>query len=356
VSRSDAGADLRRPAKRIVVLVVAVALLFFGNAVYGQAPRPVLCEGLTGDALSRCLYSDVDDRLRALGSAPTTAPVPTASTASGRGMLLGTSGQNSKSQAHIEGSAGRPVGLRRTYWRANQVAPSIAMIRDDRAAGRLPWPSWKFPGDWASVAAGTHDAWARDLRDRLIGLNIEVWVSFHHEPEGDEGNTPADHRRWRDAQTRMARIFDERPSRIKFWLVTTGWSQEIDPDREAIGVTWDNLYPTAAPPGSIYGIAYDPYNWFGVKNAPWTELQVLMAPLKAEADERGVRWGVAEWGYTDLAYARDPAWIDRAVAYGRANGAEGMAYFDTTNSDMTWPLTGGKLARFVKLVKESAVP
>ena len=273
-------------------------------------------------------------------------------------MLLGTSGQNGKSQAHIERSAQRPVGLRRTYWRANQIAPSIAMIRNDRAAGRLPWPSWKFPGNWASVAAGTHDAWARDLRDRLIALNIEVWVSFHHEPEGDEGNTPADHRRWRDAQTRMAKIFNERPSKIEFWLVTTGWSQESDPKRVAKGVTWDNLYPTAAPAGSIYGIAYDPYNWFSATNKTWTELQVLMAPLKAEAAERGVRWGVAEWGYTDLAYQRDPAWIDRAVAYGEANGAEGMAYFDKSLNNLgnTWPLTGGKLTRFAELLKDSAVP
>ena len=155
----------------------------------------------------------------------------------------------------------------------------------------------------------------------------------------------------------MARIFNERPSRIRFWLVTTGWSQETDPDREAIGVTWDNLYPTAAPPGSIYGIAYDPYNWFGVKNAPWTELQVLMAPLKAEAAERGVRW-VWPSGVTPISptSVTQPGSTVPSPTARPTVPKESPTSTRPTNSGMTWPLTGGKLTRFVKLVKESAVP
>jgi hypothetical protein len=61
-----------------VAAATALLLLASGVAV-AQPPRDGLCEGMEGDALTRCLYSDLDDRLRALEPTPSPTPTPTPS-------------------------------------------------------------------------------------------------------------------------------------------------------------------------------------------------------------------------------------------------------------------------------------
>jgi hypothetical protein len=358
-----------------LVVLAFLAGLVLATAVPSLAapPRPGLCSGLAGDGLTRCLYSDLDDRLRALETPSTPTPTPTSttprpsttstptptptSTPSTRRVLWGTSGENGKSQANYENYAGRPVGVRREFYLLSSTS-AVASITRDVNARRLPWPTFKWDGyTWAQVANGAADARMRTLRDQLIALNAEIWIGFHHEPEGDEnvaGQTDAqikaNHGRWREAQRRAAAIFAERPSKLKYWLVTTGWHQEHNPVRVAQGLDWNNLYPTGA---QIYGIAYDAY-----KLTPDTNVPVLyMSRLKTEAGRRGDEWGLAETGIDTADFQREPGWFRTMHDYMRANGGLALAYFDTTlNSTKIWtlgPWPNAKAQAFAEELKRS---
>jgi hypothetical protein len=62
-------------------------------------------------------------------------------------------GNNSVPAAH-EAAAGKPVGLRRTYFdlSASSIAKAIAICKVDVAAGRVPWISYKpNPYTWAQI-------------------------------------------------------------------------------------------------------------------------------------------------------------------------------------------------------------
>ncbi len=176
---------------------------------------------------------------------------------------------------------------------------------------------------------------------KLDALNFEVWVAFHHEPEGD-GNTT----NWRKMQDRLSRLVPGGiAGDIKFWLIVTGWTQEFNPSDTAN--QWSTLYPTGAP---IYGIAYDNpylkygYMWVdGVKTTTmdtgWTEGSVYVEKLAARAKSYGVKAGIGEYGFSDEAFAKDKAWLDRFVASAKANKLAGIAYFDTPlNSVKSWYL------------------
>ena len=266
-----------------------------------------------------------------------------------RRVLWGTSGQNGKSQADYEAYAGKPVGVRREYFGAGDTTKLLTAVKRDLAAGRLPWPTMKFGASWADVAAGADDARLRKLRDLLIALDAEVWIGFHHEPEWDESPAPIDsdsaevkaeklaaakiaHGHWREAQRRAAAIFGEVPSKLRYWLVTTGWGQVAEPNRVAAGLDWQQLYPVGAP---VYGIAYDPY-----KNKRSTDMiRSYVAPLKAEADRRGVQWAIAETGIATEDWELEPDWFAKLHDYVLAQGGLAVAYFDTTlNSARSWTL------------------
>lgn len=276
---------------------------------------------------------------------------------SSRGMLVGLCGGTSKSFNHdaLVAAAGRAPAVRRSYWSATQVASMVSQCKADAAAGSLPWATIRFPGPWADVAAGKHDAWLADVRDRLVVLEVEVWIGFHHEPENDEGATVAAHANWREAQRRAAGVFAAKASAVKFWLVTTGYSQ----DHPANGTGWDTLYPTGA---KIDGVAYDVYNWYGqAGKTSWSELPKQMDSLIALAKAKGCMWGVAETGLTDAAFANSAndgaGWLPRALTYAARNGCAAFAYFDWTNSGVTWPLRPGpKRDQLVAALKASPHP
>ena len=54
------------------VLTATLLLLLTTTQAQASPPRPGLCEGLTGDPLTRCLYSDLDDRLGGVKPTPLT--------------------------------------------------------------------------------------------------------------------------------------------------------------------------------------------------------------------------------------------------------------------------------------------
>ncbi len=212
--------------------------------------------------------------------------------------------------------------------------------------------SFKLPHNWTQMADGAGDAWAKDLFARLDALNFEVWVAFHHEPEGD-----GDTNEWRRMQDRLSRLVPGGTGGdIKFWLIVTGWTQEFNPSDNAN--QWSTLFPTGAP---IYGIAYDnPYLKYGYKwsggaktttmETGWTEGSVYVQKLAARAKSYGVHAAIGEYGYSDEAFAKDKQWLDRSIESAKANHLLGVAYFDTQlNSSKSWwlgPADSAKRAYF----------
>jgi hypothetical protein len=131
---------------------------------------------------------------------------------------------------------------------------------------------------------------------------------------------------------------------IKFWLIVTGWHQE---NGTTAAYKWDVLYPTGAP---IYGIAYDyPYLQYGYE---WENGQKTsrMNTLAARAASYGVEAAIGEYGYSDEAFAKDRAWLDRFITSARGKKLLAVAYFDTQlNSVRSWwlgPADSAKRAYF----------
>lgn len=176
---------------------------------------------------------------------PKPAPTPT-------GTLFGAAVGSNGSPAVLEASAGRPFGIRRTFWEASQVSSGVSTAAADIAAGRVPWISFKLPASWAAMASGSQDAWLRDLGTRLRALPGEVWVALHHEPEND-GNI-AD---WCAMQRHAAPMI--RADNVKYSIIVTGWHQFFS--------TAATYKMAACWPGDDVGIdliGIDPYNEYGV--------------------------------------------------------------------------------------------
>src|SRR5690606_12770634 len=68
------------------------------------------------------------------------------------GALFGAGFSDASDMAATEKTAGRPLGVRRTYYQGNQVDNAIKTVKADLAAGRLPWISFKAPYSWAEMA------------------------------------------------------------------------------------------------------------------------------------------------------------------------------------------------------------
>lgn len=238
------------------------------------------------------------------------------------------------------------IQIDRWYGGHGDVDKAIAKAKANHAAGIKTWLSFKLPHSWAAMASGSGDTWARDLFAKLDALGFEVWVAFHHEPEGDGVTSD-----WRKMQDRLSRMVPGGiAGRIKFWLIVTGWHQE---DGTTAAYKWDVLYPTGAP---IYGIAYDyPYNQYGFEwangtktttmNTVWREGAYWVDKLAARAkalsasEGREIRAAIAECGYSDEAFAKDKEWLDRFLAAADAANLEAVTYFDTPlNSVRSWYL------------------
>jgi len=85
-----------------------------------------------------------------------------------------------------------PIDSRRVFDDLSTPDFAIRTAASEVAAGRLPILSFKVPNDdWAGVAAGVYDAQLRSVTSRLAAIGGEVFVTLHHEPQGD--GTPANY-------------------------------------------------------------------------------------------------------------------------------------------------------------------
>lgn len=245
------------------------------------------------------------------------------------------------------------IDLDRRYYQSGEFGKMIIDTTANEAKGILSWNSLKAPHGWADMANGLGDGWFNSLA-KAVSEAIkpklddpddidEVWLSIHHEPEGDE----PDERLWRAMQERLSLLVPGGSAGpIKFWLTTTGWGQEFNKQRVAQEVDWEtSLWPKN---GDIYGIGYDaPYNTYGLTktgsmNNSWTDPYVYVDALAKRGVQFDCEVAIGEWGYSDEAFAKDKTWaakvMDRALVNPHKK-LRGMAYFDTTlNSARSWTL------------------
>jgi hypothetical protein len=247
------------------------------------------------------------------------------------GAYLGMAYGANSDPTSLERSVGR-LGVRRTYFRADQVDSAMRTARADLARGRLPWISFKLPLPWWRMARGDGDAWARGVARRLARLDGPVWVAFHHEPEYDGAV-----QNWRRLQQRIGPIVRKTAPNAAFTVIVTGWHQFYGSDEFALSRIW--------PRGIKVDVAgFDIYNSHGVvKNGseldPTDMDGAYFRRIQSWARNNNVRWALGETGYTDKAAREDPNWIARTHRQLDARGGVAMAYFNTTlNSIAPWDL------------------
>lgn len=250
------------------------------------------------------------------------------------GTYVGASYGGNTDPAALEAEAGAPLGVRRTFWRATEVAAAVATAEADLATGRLPWISFKLPLSWDEMASGAGDDWALGLATALSRLSGPVWLAFHHEPEG-EGDTED----WRRMQEHLAPIVRATARNVAYTVILTGFHQLFGDPAWGLDEAW--------PRGTTIDVAaFDIYTEYGsVKRGrvieDWPDLRRdWFAPLAAWAQEKEVAWGLAETGVTDEAFARAPGLISANFADLRAEGGIAFTYFDSPlNTPASYQLT-----------------
>jgi hypothetical protein len=305
----------------------------------------------------------------ATATASTSPPPPPA------GVLWGAAVGGNSSPSVLEQPAGRPIGVHRTYWNADQVTAAVASAQADVTAGRVPWPSFKLPpvpagstaaNPWAYAATGGDDPWAKDLYARLAALNRPVMLTFHHEPEGDY--TPIS-----DFVKMSEHLYQLKPAgtQIKVGPILSMWDELFAPTQDPANYgqyAFAKLFPNGFHAGDFLG--GDAYLTYGTpKNGKWWFIgATYWKPWSDYAKSQGVGWAVGEFGISHdaAAYNRtittppDVSWLREAdTSAVNLGGCLALAYFDSNlNSVSDWrletdPGTPSKLSVWVDILKHS---
>lgn len=249
------------------------------------------------------------------------------------GTYVGAAHGSNSDPSGLESTIGRRLAVHRTYYTGSQVTNGVTMARNDLAAGRLPWISFKLPYSWSDMVAGRGDAWAKDLATRFAGLNGPVWLAFHHEPEGD-----GDIQTWRKMQERLAPMIRSRAANVGFTVVLTGWHELYGDTQYRLSNIW--------PRGVKIDVAgFDVYQNYGVvkngvKTTKWTDFEnSYYKPISTWAANNNVKWGLGETGITNDGAEAKPGWINQVVDQMTTYGGIAFSYFDSSlNSVAPWTL------------------
>ncbi|MET0999419.1 MAG: hypothetical protein ABWX73_11930, partial [Marmoricola sp.] len=262
------------------------------------------------------------------------------------GVLLGAAYASNTDPLAWERSMGHPLGVRRTYWDATNVADAVATARLDLQRQRLPWISFKLPHSWEQMRDGLGDAWVRDLAGRLSQVDGPVWLAFHHEPEGD-----GDIRAWTAMQARLAPIVRALAPNVAYTIILTGWNQLYGDQR----FSFDSIWPQDT---EIDVAGFDVYDKFGVVRDGYTRNlstdfeNHYFKRFERFAEKEGVAWALAETGHTDRSASVRPDWVLRNYMSVLKYGGVAVAYFNSTlNSIAPWRLVGAKEEEFATTLR-----
>ena len=265
------------------------------------------------------------------------------------GAYLGAAVGSNSDPSAFERRLGQRLGVRRTYWSAEQVDTAASVAREDLARGRLPWISFKLPHSWGGMASGVGDDWVEDVTQKLAELPGPVWVAFHHEPEGD-GRIED----WTAMQERLAPMVRRGAPNVGFTVILTGWHQLYGPAEHSLQAIW--------PRTKVDVAGFDVYNQYGtvVKGRTLTRPTDMRGayfePLSRWARSTKVAWAVAETGFSDPASKRYPAWIEETFADVVGTGGVAMCYFNTTlNSKSSWAISSpAKERQYARALQRSS--
>ncbi len=264
-------------------------------------------------------------------------------------LIGATYGSNSDPTAW-EKELGQNLGVRRTFWRPDQVDGAVKTANVDVAAGRIPWMSFKLPHKWADMASGKGDAWAKGLAAKFAKVNGPVWIAFHHEPEGDESNIKL----WTKTQERLGPILRKGAPNAAFTVILTGWNQLYGPAEFRL----DNVWPDT----TVDIAGFDVYSFYNTYKNGKLRLgeaylkEQYFEPISEWAKSKGVAWGLAETGLTNRAHKDYPEWIRQTAQDMRDTGGVALAYFNTTlnNSDNYHIATDAKTDDFRAALKSKS--
>jgi hypothetical protein len=241
----------------------------------------------------------------------------------------------------LQSRLGLPLREHRTYFTAGQVPAAVRVVKDDLANHRLPWISFKAPYSWADMANGKGDAWAAGLSRQLGTVGGPVWVAFHHEPEGDGPIQD-----WVRMQQRLAPIVHANSNNIAYTVIYSSWN-----------ITYGKYPLSSVFPkgGGVDILGVDIYNNYNVRSTRMSDPMKFIPFFQSWADNHGIRWAIAETGYTQAAANVDSTWLDQMYHDAVSNGAAAFSYFDSSkNSVANWTLdTAVRLDAFKRVAATS---
>lgn len=341
---------LPTPATCVAAAVLLVALLSVGGASAPQASRssaPVGAtqgEGRVNDNGRVAKVPTSARKRRTLGLLTNGCPYNTRGIPR-CGVLLGAAYGANSDPTSWEEEMGHRLGVRRTYYSADEVDEAVLAARGDLHRLRVPWVSFKPPHSWAEMAAGQGDAWARELADEFSKLDGPVWVAFHHEPEGDGYISE-----WTAMQERLAPIVRTAAPNVAYSVILTGWNQFHGPEKLSLASVW--------PDTEVDLVGFDIYNQYGVEeNGSVVEERTrfkrdYFSKIERFADAHDVAWGLAETGQTDRSARVEPKFVQHIYRGVRNHGGVAVAYFNTSlNSIAPWRLVGRKNHEFAATLR-----
>jgi hypothetical protein len=261
----------------------------------------------------------------------------------GGGAYVGAAAGGSQTFPGLESKTAAPLREHRSYFSAGQVDGAVNVVRADLAAGRLPWISFHAPYTWAAMASGKGDAWAAALTRKLANVGGPVWIAFHHEPIESPDGTLQD---WIRMQQRLAPIVHANSNNIAFSVIYSSWNVTYGSHR--LSQVW--------PGAGVDILGIDIYNNYGVRSTKMMDPMKFIPIFQQWADGHGIRWAIAESGYTQAAASVDPTWLDTMFHDAVTNGAAAYTYFDSSkNTVADWTLdTATKINAFNRILSLSA--
>lgn len=198
---------------------------------------------------------------------------------------------------------------------------------------------------WSQIAAAEPGSKIYDEMVRLAqgakGLDGEIWMTFHHEPEAKDRQTFGNSAEYKAAWRKIHDVFAAEGVEAKWVWTMTSWSFEVaSSDRRSAGKWY---------PGDPYVdyLGADPYNWNqcrGNTKETWTSLERIIAPFVEFAEQHPDKQLVLpEFGSDEGSRGQKAAWLDDVRSYlkrpGNAEKFAAVIYFHDVHEDnaaCTW--------------------